>query len=181
MRNYGCSAKVLNAISTAVVILTALLAIALSGVRMFGLNTYVVLTGSMEPAYPAGSLIYVQDVDYRVLKEGMAITFAIDEKTVVTHRIVEVFPDTEEPEIIRYRTKGDANEDADGGLVHCKNVIGEPIFAVPYLGYLINYVQKPPGTFVAAGAAIFLIAMSLISELLWNKKPRKTKRRIRIY
>ena len=52
--------KVWNLITSILVALVVLLAIALVGVRLIGLRTYVVLSGSMEPAYPTGSLIYVK-------------------------------------------------------------------------------------------------------------------------
>ena len=87
-------------------------------------------------AYHVGALIYVKEVDYRELESGDVITFMLDEDTVATHRIVEVVPDEEDASVIRFRTKGDANTAEDGGLVHYKNVIGTPVFTIPYLGYL---------------------------------------------
>ena len=55
--------KVWNTVSTVLVVLVVLLAVALVGVRLVGLNTYVVLSGSMEPTYHTGSLLYVKSVD----------------------------------------------------------------------------------------------------------------------
>ena len=91
-----------------IVIAAVLLAIALVGARLFGFKVFTVLSGSMEPKYPVGSLIYVKKVDYTTLKSGDVITFMLDENTVATHRIVEVVPDQEDPSVIRFRTKGDA-------------------------------------------------------------------------
>ena len=53
----------------------------------------------------------------------------LDENTVATHRVVGIVPDEEDPSVIRFRTKGDANDAEDGSLVHYKNVIGTPIFS----------------------------------------------------
>ena len=114
--------RIWNIITSIIVGIAVLLAVALVGVRLVGFQVFSVLSGSMEPTYHVGSLIYVKNVDYRELQPGDVITFLLDEDTVATHRIVEVVPDENEPETLRYRTKGDANEAEDGKLVHYKNV-----------------------------------------------------------
>lgn len=126
--------KIWNIVTSVLVALVVLLAVALVGVRLFGVRTYAVMSGSMEPTYPTGSLLYVKRVDPADLKVGDSITFMLDEDTVATHRIIEILPDEEEKDVIRFRTQGDANDTPDGTPVHCKNVIGKPVFAIPYLG-----------------------------------------------
>ena len=157
--------------------LVVLLAVALVGVRLVGLNPFVVLSGSMEPTYHVGSLIYVKDVDYKELKVGDPITFMISEDTVATHRIIEVLVDEEDPETIRYFTKGDANDTADGSSVHYKNVIGMPVFTIPYLGYLSNYIQSPPGLYIAIAAGAILIMLVFLPDLFESdeKEGKKEK------
>ena len=146
-----------NWVSGVLVSLVVLLAIALVGVRLIGLQPYVVLSGSMYPTYDVGSLIYVKSVDYRDLKAGDPITYMVSSDTVVTHRIVEVVPDDTEPDTLWYVTKGDANATEDGAPVHYLNVIGKPVFAIPYLGYLSNYIQSPPGLYVALSLCAVLL------------------------
>ena len=158
--------RIWDIFTTLLVIAAVVLAIALVGVRLVGLQPFTVLSGSMEPTYHTGSLIYVKKVDYRTLEVGDAITFMLDENTVATHRIVGIVPDEEDPEVVRYRTKGDANEAEDGGLVHYKNVIGKPVFTIPKLGYIASYVQNPPGTYVAVSAGAFIVLLMFLPELL---------------
>lgn len=146
-----------NWVSGVLVSLVVLLAIALVGVRLVGLQPYVVLSGSMYPTYDVGSLIYVKSVDYRDLKAGDPITYMVNSDTVVTHRIVEVIPDDTEPDTLWYVTKGDANATEDGAPVHYLNVIGKPVFAIPYLGYLSSYIQSPPGLYVALSLCAVLL------------------------
>ena len=169
-----------NIITNILAGLVVLLAIALVGVRLVGIQVFTVLSGSMEPAYHVGSLIYVKEVDYKQLQPGDVITFMLDENTVATHRIVEVVPDEEDPETLRYRTKGDANNAADGGLVHYKNVIGTPIFTIPKLGYFADYIQNPPGTYVAISAGAILLLLVFLPDLFSSdaqeKKEKKSKR-----
>lgn len=83
-------------ISTVLVVIVVVVALLLVGARLFGLQVYAVLSGSMEPTYHVGSLIYVKDVDPFELESGEVITFMLDENTVATHRIVEVVPDEED-------------------------------------------------------------------------------------
>ena len=158
--------KIWNVISSILVALVVLLALLLVGARVVGLQVFTVLSGSMEPTYHTGSLIYVKKVDPYTIKEGQPITFMLDENTVATHRIVGVVPDEEDPTVIRFRTKGDANEAEDGSLVHYKNVIGTPVFSIPRLGYLANYIQHPPGTYVAVSAGAAVLLLMFLPELL---------------
>ena len=97
--------KIWNWISGLLVAVVVLLAVALVGVRLIGLQPFVVLSGSMEPEYHVGSLIYVKSVDYKELQVGDDITYLIDEDTVVTHRIIEVLVDENDPDTIRYFKK----------------------------------------------------------------------------
>jgi len=167
--------RVLNWLSALLVALVVLLAIALAGVRLIGLRPFVVLSGSMEPNYHVGSLIYVKDVDYRELKVGDPITYMLDQNTVVTHRIIEVLPDAEDPDTIRYFTQGDANDVADGSSVHYKNIIGKPVFSIPYLGYLSNYIQHPPGTYVAIAFGALLILLVFLPDVFTPDEEKKKK------
>lgn len=164
--------KIANGLSTVVMVLVVLLALTLVGGRLFGMQTYAVLSGSMEPAYPTGALLYVRKVDPADIQPGQVITFLLDEHTVATHRVVEAIPDPEEAGIYRYRTKGDANEAADAGLVHCRNVLGTPVASIPYLGYVITWIQNPPGTYIAISAAAVLLLLVFLPDLFAEDKKK---------
>ena len=155
-----------NAVTWVIVAAAVLLAVLLVGARLVGLRTFTVLSGSMEPTYHTGSLIYVKKVDAANLSEGTVITFMLDEDTVATHRIVGVVPDEDEPGVVRYRTQGDANEVEDGSLVHYKNVIGTPVFSIPKLGYVANYIQHPPGTYVTISVGAMVLLLMFLPELI---------------
>lgn len=159
--------------------IVVLVAIALVGVRLVGFQVFTVLSGSMEPAYHVGSLIYVKSVDYKDLKEKDVITFMLDENTVATHRIEEVVPDEIDPTILRYRTKGDANDAEDGSLVHYKNVIGSPVFTIPKLGYFADYIQHPPGTYVAISAGAVLLLLVFLPDLFSSNDKDKEEKKVR--
>ncbi len=162
--------RIWNAVTSVLVGLVLLLAIALVGVRLFGFQVYTVLSGSMEPAYHTGSLIYVQKVDYKELESGDVITFMLNEDTVATHRIVGVVPDDEDASVLRFRTKGDANDAEDGTLVHYRNIIGSPVFTIPYLGYVASMIQNPPGTYIAISLGAILLILVFLPDLLFSDK-----------
>ena len=165
--------KIWNTFTTILVALVVLLAIALVGVRLVGLQVFTVLSGSMEPAYHTGSLIYVKDIDPAEIKAGQVITFMLNENTVATHRVVEVIPDAEDASVLRFRTKGDANDTVDGSLVHYKNVIGTPIFTIPYLGYIANYIQKPPGLYIAISVGAIILLLVFLPDLFVEEEKKE--------
>ena len=165
--------KIWKCITSVLVALVVIVALLLVGARLIGLQVFTVLSGSMEPTYHVGSLIYVKDVDPFELESGEVITFMLDENTVATHRIVEVVPDEEDDSVVRFRTKGDANENVDGSLVHYKNVIGSPVFTIPYLGYAVSYIQNPPGTYVAISAGAILLLLVFLPDLFGDDKKKK--------
>ena len=167
--------KIWNIVTGVIVALAVLLAVALLGVRLIGFQVFAVLSGSMEPTYHVGSLIYVKDVDYTQLEAGDVITFMLDEDTVATHRIVEVVPDETDSSVLRFRTKGDANEAVDGSLVHYKNVVGTPVFTIPKLGYLADYIQNPPGIYIAISAGAVLVLLMFLPDLFRKDEKKQTE------
>ena len=158
--------KVFSAVTTALLVLVILVALALVGVRVFGIAPYTVLSGSMEPTYHVGSLIYVKNVDPNELMVGDPITYVIEGGTVVTHRITEILPDYGDDGAPGFKTKGDANNTEDGTPVHSKNIIGKPIFTIPLLGYVAYVIQNPPGSYLAIGLCVVIALLTFMPDLL---------------
>ena len=153
----------LSAISTLLVITVVALAILLVGVRLVGLTPYTVLSGSMEPAYHVGSLIYVRPIAAQDIEVGTPLTFTVsDGSLVATHRVVEII--TENGETL-YITKGDANDVTDPPLKYSR-VIGSPVFSIPFLGYFSTWLQSGAGVIAGIALAAMLLLTSLLTELL---------------
>lgn len=160
--------KIWSVVSTVLVILVVLCALFLMGSRLMGHQVYTVLSGSMEPAYSPGDLLYVQEVDARDIKVGDPITFVLNEDLVVaTHRVVKIDAENQ-----HFYTKGDANETEDANPVHFENVLGVPQFAIPKLGYVSNWIQKPPGTYITIAACATLIILAFLPDMI-GKKDKK--------
>lgn len=168
--------KTWNIISTVLVAVVVILALLLAGARLLDMQVFTVLSGSMEPTYHTGSIIYVKKIATEDIQPGTVITFMLDEDTVATHRVTAVVPDQEDPTVVRFRTKGDANNAEDGSLVHYKNVIGTPVFTIPGLGYVANYIQHPPGTYVAISAAAVLLLLVFLPDVLAPEKKKNAEK-----
>lgn len=166
--------RVVSRLLTATV---ALLAVLLAGVQLLGLRVYTVLSPSMEPQYPTGSLIYVKSVDPDDLQIGDVITFTLPGNSgTVTHRIVEILPDEDNPGRRCFRTQGDNNHHPDGGAVAEDRVVGTPIVMIPRLGYLAAVIRHPPGLYLAIAAAVCLMLAVLIIDIATDDSKHSERR-----
>lgn len=158
--------KIFDIFATVIMALVIVFAFLLAGVRIFGLTPYTVLSGSMEPSYHVGSLIYVRQIDPDELRVGDPVTYMIEGGTVVTHRIVEVITDDNDPTSLSFRTKGDNNDTPDGDPISANNVIGKPVFTVPLIGYVAVFVQNPPGSYFVIGILAALLILAFMPDIL---------------
>lgn len=168
---------VLKTLSTVLVIVLVALAVALVGVRIFGIQVFTVLSGSMEPTYHVGSVIYVKDVDPAELRVGDAVTFELGADASATHRIVAIVPDEQDPQTLRFQTKGDANDMVDAALVGFDDVIGKPVFTIPGLGYLADFIQSKAGRYICIVVVALVILLTVLSELLEDPNDPKNKKK----
>ena len=158
--------KIWGIVSLMLVVLVVLAAIFLLGSRILGFRVVNIVSGSMEPEYSVGDLIYVKSVDPATIQVNDVITFLLNEDGVVaTHRVVRI--DAAKQHIY---TKGDVNETEDMAPVHFKNVIGIPQFAIPGLGYVADFIQNPPGTYIAIIIVSALLILAFAPDLI-KKKP----------
>ena len=158
--------KIWGIVSLMLVVLVVLAAIFLLGSRILGFRVFNIVSGSMEPEYSVGDLIYVKSVDPATIQVNDVITFLLNEDGVVaTHRVVRI--DAAKQHIY---TKGDVNETEDMAPVHFKNVIGIPQFAIPGLGYVADFIQNPPGTYIAIIIVSALLILAFAPDLI-KKKP----------
>ena len=156
-------------LSTVLITVVVLLAILLSGIRLIGLTPYTVLSGSMEPTYHVGSVIYVKDISPDELKSGDPITYRISSDTIVTHRIVKVI--NEGTSQLSFQTKGDANKTEDGEIP-ASAIIGKPVFSTPNLENISQYVQNPLGAICLVVCAIVFLALSYVIDIIFSKQKK---------
>lgn len=161
--------KIWDTVTTVLVVLVVIFAVFLMGSRLMGMQVFNVISGSMEPTYSVGDLLYVKTVDPDSVKVGDPITFVLNEDLVVaTHRVVKV-----DRENRQFTTKGDANETEDAMPVHFNNLVGVPVFAIPLLGYVSAYIQNPPGMYVAIALGAALLLAVFLPDLFTKKEENK--------
>lgn len=180
MKRTAVLKKVWDISSSILVGVVVLFAVLLIGVRLFGVQVYSVISGSMEPEYPVGSLIYVKEVKPSEVQVGDVITFVLSNKTPATHRVIGIDKDNQ-----LFYTQGDANyqiNDETGEKVymedppvHFNYLIGKPVFKIPVLGYIAYYIQHPPGMYIAIAAGAILLILVFLPDL-FKKEKKETKR-----
>lgn len=118
-------------------VLTGILVIPLVP-EIFGINTYCIQSGSMEPILETGSLIFTMKP--KDIKIGDIITFQKWD-IPVTHRVVDI-------QNGMYVTKGDANGKEDQGGILEKELLGKVLklpgdrYCIPYMGYIHTLISQ---------------------------------------
>lgn len=111
--------------------------------RLGGAVPYTVLTGSMRPTIPEGSLIVVRPTDPAAIGVGEVITFQLEsgKPDVATHRVTAISQAINGERL--FTTKGDANEVADAEVVRGEQIVGTRWYSVPWLGHVNQWIGGP--------------------------------------
>lgn len=150
-------------------VVVIVLLVATIGPRLLPYRTFTVLSGSMEPSIPVGSMIFDREVDAADLARGDVVTFhpPSQPEKLVSHRIVRV-EDTKRGTFLV--TRGDANGVVDDWRIPATGRGLRYEFHVPYLGYVVGGLLTPVGRLVA----LTLAALWLGGLALWTIwRPRK--------
>jgi signal peptidase I len=111
-----------------------------------------VLSGSMTPGIPVGSIVIDRPVDPGTLRVGDIATYAVPgEHRFITHRIVKI--DTSKSPTM-FTFKGDANRGPDTEAIPADAIRGKVWFHVPYLGTIRDALHTKGGL---AGVAMLLL------------------------
>ena len=125
-----------------------------------GHKSMAVLSGSMEPKIPVGSVCYAKAIDVDNLKIGDIVTYRLSGDTMVTHRIIKI--DSDKKQIT---TKGDANDTEDASPVRFDDIVGRINFHIPYLGYVSIYAKTPLGITAVCILLFVLIVLLYLPDV----------------
>jgi signal peptidase len=136
---------------------------------LFGLDRYVIVSGSMHPVLDRGSIVFSRSEPVEDLQVGDVITYSPPPDSgvnhLVTHRISEIT--TAEDGSRLYRTKGDANPGEDPWTFQLvqdqQNVMA---FSVPFVGHLLIALSNPRTRMLIIGIPAGLIALQALLELV---------------
>ena len=130
-----------------------------SNVNVFsGYRSFLVQSGSMEPAIMTGDIIIIHPQESYLKND--TITFHGSEGRIVTHRIFEI---TQKNNNLYFSTKGDANRSEGGDLITQDQIIGKVSLVIPKLGYLVAFSKSLPGLIILA---LFPATLFILDELL---------------
>lgn len=122
--------------------------------------SFIVQSGSMEPALSVGDAIWVAEVPPADIHEGDIITFmSASAGPTTTHRVHQK---AGSGDTARYVTKGDANPGPDAETVEYDDVVGKVVLVVPWVGYAIQFAGTDVGlVLLTIGPAGLLILNEL--------------------
>lgn len=133
---------------------------------ILGYRYYDVLTGSMEPSYSVGDLIFVKLTDAADINVGDPVTFnpGATSDSYLTHRVTEKLENYQGLGVTCFKTKGDANESEDPFIIDEGRMIGVVKLSIPFLGYVIQFVQYNY-IFIIIFIVLFSVFFTLLRKL----------------
>lgn len=142
-----------------------------------GATPMTILTQSMEPTYPPGTLIVVKPLDASEVKIGDPITYQLKsgEPEVVTHRVVSITSTAGE---LSFITKGDNNSVADAVPVKPIQIRGSVWYSVPYIGYANTLVNGDNRAWIVPLIAVGLFGYAGYSIASGVAQTTRRKRRL---
>lgn len=130
--------------------------------RLIGATPYSVLTGSMRPDRPPGTLVIVRPVPIDDIRVGDVVTYQLrsGRPEVVTHRVVAVGSRPVVGTILQ--TQGDANDVPDEEWVREAQLRGRVAYSVPYLGHVDGVLSGREHSVLVNGAALLLVGYAVV-------------------
>jgi signal peptidase len=168
-------------LSVGLLLLVVALALAAVGIpKATGSVPLTILTSSMTPNLPPGTLIVVQPVDPGDLRIGDVATYQIrsGEPGVITHRILSIGTTTTGDRTFTFQ--GDNNRSADPEQITAGQIQGRVWYSLPLLGYLNSAVgvnrtwMVPALAAVLIGYAVYMVASGASAA---EKRRRRAGRR----
>lgn len=164
-------------IGTLMLLIVIALAVPLTVPGYLGYQVYNVVSGSMEPSIPIGSVIYVKTVDPVDITKGDVIAFQSGD-SVIMHRVVD-------NKIVEgtFVTKGDANEAEDMNEVPYTSLIGLVVRHIPVMGQLLILFGSTFGRvcmicFAACGALLNILGARFRDTMEYEAERDKEREEI---
>ena len=160
-------AAICSALGTLLLIVLVVACLPLTVPKVLGYQVYTVISGSMEPAIPTGSLVYIKDMEPRDVADGDVIAFygGHDSNAIITHRVVK-----NRVVMGEFITKGDANEKEDMNPIPYANFLGRVELSVPVVGELAQMLTSLEGKIAAASMIGLAVILQLIAAVLDRRR-----------
>lgn len=144
-------------LSTGMLVIVAGLAVVLIVIpKATGSTPLTVLTQSMEPTLPPGTLLVVRPTPLEDIRIGDVVTYQIvsGQPAVISHRVVAVESSSDGART--FVLKGDNNAEPDSSPVTAAQVRGVVWYSIPEVGYVNQLVNGSRGWLIPVVAGILL-------------------------
>lgn len=124
--------------------------------RIAGATPVTILTTSMEPSLPPGTLVVVKPVATDAIRVGDVMTYQIrsGQAAVISHRVVAITRSTVGG--VTFTTKGDNNASVDPPVIP-DQVRGEVWYSVPLLGYVNSALDQGQRSWIMPAIGMLLL------------------------
>ena len=162
-----------NILGTLLILAVFVLCLPITAPRIFGYEIYNVLSGSMEPAIPVGSVIYVEKVEPSQVEVDDVIAFH-DGESVIAHRVV-----TNRTSLGEFVTKGDANDVEDFDPIPYDALIGRVALHLPLLGHAMSLYASNVGKVYLFLTLACGVMLNILADRMRRQRSREIRRKMR--
>ena len=166
-----------SVIGTLMLLVVIAAALPLTVPNFMGYEIYNVVSGSMEPTIPVGSIIYVKEIDPVDVQSGNIVAFQAGD-SVIMHRVVD-------NKLVEgtFTTKGDANNGEDMNDVPYEDLIGIVVKHIPIMGQLLILFGSTFGRicmicFAACGALLNILGSRFRDALMYEREEELERERL---
>ncbi|MDD3401985.1 MAG: signal peptidase I [Hespellia sp.] len=161
-------AAVCSVLGTVLLVILIIGCLPLTVPKMLGYHMYTVVSGSMEPAIPTGSLVYIKTtVPAEEIQADDVIAFyeELDTTSIITHRVVK-----NNTNMGRFTTKGDANKEKDMNPIAYDDYVGKVVLSVPYVGGIAQTITTGSGRLLTVSIILIAVLLEIIATVLRREK-----------
>lgn len=165
---------ILLIVTTFLCIILVFESVSSGNVNLFGYRIFYVVTGSMEPTIPAGSVVITRSSPASEYSVGDVITFRSKISEIFgqpnTHRIVEIQNTDDE---VQYITRGDANNANDSIPVKSSEIYGKVVWnsnKMQWFGTVFTFLTTPFGFLFVILLPILAITISQLKDFIKTYK-----------
>lgn len=170
-RKGGFLPALCNILGTLLLLAVIVTCLPLTVPRFFGYDIFDVVSGSMEPELPVGSVVYSRPVSAPDVEQGDVIVFRQGDATI-THRVVE----NRKVEGL-FITRGDANPVEDLDPVPYEDLVGRVEHHIPVVGRAMMIYTSGVGKIYVLGIALCGLMFNVLAGLIRDRRADREARR----
>lgn len=159
-------AHICSVIGTVLLIILIISCLPLTLPKAFGYQMYTVISGSMEPALPVGSLVYVKYQEPESIEKKDIIAFygSNESSSMITHRVVYNKKLSGE-----FVTKGDANKEKDMNPISYNQYMGKVVLMIPVIGGVAQTLTTGSGKIVLFSFIGLILLLEIFGNILQKR------------